>query len=103
MSEEEYIKKVGMLHFRYISIHPFRDSNGRTSRNLINMLLAPKEKILIIDRKDKKEYLSKMNEMRNKLPLQTYLESLSTNPNLCENYEKEASRRISRVFRSTYT
>ena len=44
-----------------------------------------------------------MNEMRNKLPLQTYLESLSTNPNLCENYEKEASWRISRVFRSTYT
>ena len=42
LSDEEYIKKAGMLHFRYISIHPFRDSNGRTGRNLMICCL-PKE------------------------------------------------------------
>lgn len=88
ISEEEYIKRVGMLHFRYISIHPFRDSNGRTGRNLINMLLAQREKMFIIERKDKSEYLSKMNKMRSKIPLQIYLKSLSSNPEICENYEE---------------
>ena len=69
LSDEEYIKKAGMLHFRYISIHPFRDSNGRTGRNLMNMLLAQRDKMFMIDRKDKSEYLAKMNEMRSKIPL----------------------------------
>lgn len=90
LSDEEYIKKAGMLHFRYISIHPFRDSNGRTGRNLVNMLLAQRDKMFMIDRKDKSEYLAKMNEMRAKIPLKKYLNSLSSNPEICENYEENA-------------
>ena len=90
LSDEEYIKKAGMLHFRYISIHPFRDSNGRTGRNLMNMLLAQRDKMFMIDRKDKSEYLAKMNEMRAKIPLKKYLNSLSSNPEICENYEENA-------------
>ncbi len=88
ISEEEYIKRVGMLHFRYISIHPFRDSNGRTSRNIINMLLSQKGKMFVLDRQDKKDYLSKMNEMRDHIPLQQYLNCLSENSIECKQYEE---------------
>ena len=27
-------------HFRFVSIHPFRDGNGRTGRRLMNLLLV---------------------------------------------------------------
>lgn len=90
ISEEEYIKRVGMLHFRYISIHPFRDSNGRTGRNLINMLLSQKDKMFVLDRQDKNEYLTKMNEMRIHIPLQHYLYCLSENPSECRKYEESS-------------
>lgn len=90
ISEEEYVKRVGMLHFRYISIHPFRDSNGRTGRNLINMLLSQKGKMFVLDRQEKKEYLEKMNEMRNHIPLKPYLNSLSEDSSKCRQYEEFA-------------
>ena len=77
-----------MLHFRYIYIHPFRDSNGRTSRNMINMLLSQKGKMFVLDRQDKKDYLSKMNEMRNHISLQQYLNCLSENSIECKQYEE---------------
>ena len=89
LTEDEYLKQVAMLHFRYISIHPFRDSNGRIGRNIINMLLAQRNKIFVLDRKDKVEYTMKMNNMRNKMPnFRNYLNSLSDNPEICQKYEE---------------
>lgn len=88
ISEDEYLKRAGMLHFRYISIHPFRDSNGRTGRNMLNMLLAEKDRFLLINRKDKMDYLNAMNEMRSNIPLKEYLNDLSENPKECEKYEE---------------
>ena len=37
---EEYIKKSGELYYKFILCHPYADGNGRTSRYLINTLLA---------------------------------------------------------------
>ena len=31
-----------------------------------------------------------MNEMRSKIPLKKYLDSVSSNPEICENYEENA-------------
>ena len=62
--EEEYLKHVARLHFRYITIHPFRDSNGRIGRNLINMMLSPKGRNFVMPKDLKSNYLSAMENMR---------------------------------------
>ena len=104
ISEDEYLKRVAMLHFRYISIHPFRDSNGRIGRNIVNMLLKPKGKMFIVDRADKNEYLKKMNEMRKKIPLNYYLYCLSENPSECEKYEAKSCEELVHFFmKSTHS
>lgn len=98
--EGEYLKKVAMLHFRYISIHPFRDSNGRTGRNIINMLLAQKNKMFVLNRSDKDRYSRIMNEMRNKIPLKQYLDCLAKNPEQCAKYEEAACSELTEFLKS---
>ena len=103
LNEEEYMREVAKLHFRYISIHPFRDSNGRIGRNIINMLLASKGRMFVLDRKDKNQYNIIMNEMRNKIPLQDYLNSLADNPSVCEEYENNTCSDLTEfMFDHTY-
>lgn len=94
LNEEEYMKEVAKLHYRYIAIHPFRDSNGRIGRNIINMLLAGRGKMFVLDRKDKDEYSKVMNEMREKIPLQEYLNALADNPELCDKYENSTCNKL---------
>ena len=53
MEREEYLKRAIQLQYRFIRIHPFPDSNGRTSRALLNMMTIPKG-VLIEVPKDKK-------------------------------------------------
>ena len=100
LSEDEYLKKVAMLHFRYISIHPFRDSNGRTGRNIINMLLAQKNKMFVLNRSDKDAYSITMNEMRNNIPLRQYLDSLAEKPEECAKYEEAYCGKLTEFIKS---
>lgn len=100
LSEDEYLKKAAMLHFRYISIHPFRDSNGRTGRNIINMLLAQKNKMFVLNRSDKDIYSRTMNEMRNNIPLEQYLDSLAENPEECAKYEETYCGKLTKFIKS---
>lgn len=62
--EEEYLKHVARLHFRYITIHPFRDSNGRIGRNLINMMLGQIGRNFVMPKNEKSNYLAAMENMR---------------------------------------
>ncbi len=62
--EEEYLKHVARLHFRYITIHPFRDSNGRIGRNLINMMLGQIGRNFVMPKDVKSNYLAAMENMR---------------------------------------
>lgn len=64
MKEEEYIKEVAKLHFRYIMVHPFRDSNGRIGRNIINMMLGEVGRNFVLTKNEKKQYIDAMEEMR---------------------------------------
>lgn len=88
ITDEEYMKQVSLIHFRYVSIHPFRDSNGRTGRNIINMLTLQKNKFFILDKKDKRQYLDVMNEITEKIPNQEYLESLVDSEGNPSKYDK---------------
>jgi Fic family protein len=56
------VQLAARVHYRFVRIHPFDDSNGRTSRLLMNYFLmrygyAP----LVIESADKKNYLTALN------------------------------------------
>ncbi|MFH1071864.1 MAG: Fic family protein [Nanoarchaeota archaeon] len=51
-----------LFHHKFESIHPFSDGNGRTGRMLMNHLLMQHlYPPLVVNRKDRKEYLGAMN------------------------------------------
>lgn len=57
------VQIAALFHYKIVQIHPFDDSNGRTSRLLMNYILlrngyAP----LVINSTDKKNYLIALNE-----------------------------------------
>ncbi len=57
------VQVAALFHYKIVRIHPFDDSNGRTSRLLMNYILmrngyAP----LVINSSDKKNYLIALNE-----------------------------------------
>lgn len=72
MSEEntdEYIKKVGIMWYKLIAIHPFMDGNGRTSRYFMNTMLAYKNIVVpsffsTID--ERKEFYHNLDGIMNK-------------------------------------
>jgi Fic family protein len=52
-------------HFGLVSIHPFADGNGRTSRLLMNYILAHHKKPLaIVFKEDKSDYINALEESR---------------------------------------
>lgn len=54
---------AALFHYKLVRIHPFDDSNGRTARLLMNyILLKNKYAPLVIESKDKKNYLIALNE-----------------------------------------
>lgn len=83
MDEREYIKEVAKIHFRYIMIHPFRDSNGRIGRNIINMMLDEIDRNFVLTKSQKQDYMRVMEEMRqnicDSMGKENYLNSISNN------------------------
>lgn len=88
MSEEDYIKQVAKLHFRFIQIHPFPDGNGRTARAISNILLLEKGMAAVFEKKSKSEYLEDM-KMLSSMVDKDYIEALYTDHNICDTLEKE--------------
>lgn len=51
-----------LFHHKFESIHPFSDGNGRTGRMLMNYILMQHSyPPVVVNRKDRKEYLDAMN------------------------------------------
>ena len=62
MDNDEYLKKAVALQYRFIRIHPFPDSNGRTSRALLNMMTIPKGILINFPKNNKREFIMASNE-----------------------------------------
>lgn len=88
MSEEEYIKQVAKLHFRFIQIHPFPEGNGRTARAISNMLLLEKDMAAVFEKESKQEYIKDMDGLR-RIVDKKYIEGLYTDHSICDSLESE--------------
>ena len=69
--EIEPIELAGMIHFRFVSIHPFGDGNGRISRMVMNYILTkfdcPPLNIKYTDRDDYYKALEKGQTEQNEI------------------------------------
>lgn len=51
------VERAALMHFRFVSIHPFGDGNGRISRLMMNhMLFHSKCPMLVVDYNDRRSY-----------------------------------------------
>jgi Fic family protein len=64
-NREEIYDLAFDAHYNLVSIHPFADGNGRTSRLLMNYILAyHKQPLAIIFKEDKAEYFQALEQSR---------------------------------------
>ena len=78
MDREEYLKRAVQLNYRFIRIHPFIDSNGRTSRALLNMMTIPKGILIEVPKEEKKsEFVKAQCDTNVKMGEQGYFEALN--------------------------
>lgn len=57
------VQLAALIHYRFVRIHPFDDSNGRTSRLLMNYVLMRNEYApIVIKSSEKKAYLTALNK-----------------------------------------
>lgn len=89
LNEEEYIRQVAKLHFRFIQIHPFPDGNGRTGRAISNVLLSKKNLCAVFDKTSRNEYIGAMTLTRNlaRREANEYTVGLYTGQSICNEIE----------------
>lgn len=99
IDKEEYLKRAVGLQYRFIRIHPFPDSNGRTSRALLNMITIPKG-ILVNFPKDKKhEYNMCSNETHMEMDAKDYLQAIQENLTDISNIEAQTELPLYRFIK----
>lgn len=79
MDKQEYLKRAVGLHYRFIRIHPFPNSNGRTARALLNMITIPKGILVNFDKELKKQYNISLNETNMEIDSKGYLQAIEEN------------------------
>lgn len=79
MNKDDYLKRAVQLNYRFIRIHPFVDSNGRTSRALLNMMTIPKGMLIEVPKERKNEFIKAQRESNKKMDKQGYFELLNNN------------------------
>lgn len=88
LSDADYVKKATMLMYRFIRIHPFPDSNGRTSRAMLNSLTLNRNILVSFTKEEKDEFIKISNSVNEKLG-NNYLEYLYKNPKIATKMEEE--------------
>ncbi len=65
--ETHPVRVAADAHFKFVSIHPFIDGNGRTARLLMNLILYLHDyPMAVIRNEDRAQYLATFDEARNK-------------------------------------
>ncbi len=77
MGKDEYLKKAVALQYRFIRIHPFPNSNGRTSRALLNMMIIPKGIIANFSKEDRNNFLKETNKTNVVMDEKGYLSEIA--------------------------
>ena len=78
ISDTDYLKMATILMYRFIRIHPFPDSNGRTSRAILNALTLNRNILVSFSKNEKDEFLKISNLVHSNLG-EEYLERLCSN------------------------
>ena len=97
LSDEQYLKKASNLMYRFIRIHPFPDSNGRTSRALINMMTLNRDILVNFPKERKNEYTQAMEKSHKRTGYREengYLESLYNNTQKANELEEAGGEEI---------
>lgn len=71
--QEHAVKVAADAHYKFVSIHPFIDGNGRTGRLLMNLvLLIHGYPMAIIPNEERTQYLTALNTAQTKGNLQSF-------------------------------
>ncbi len=102
LTNDEYLKRVCELSYRFICIHPFPDSNGRTSRAFINMMSLNRNILISFPKETKNEYTSIMNSIARGNESK-YLKSLYTDAKFAKQLEQNEIEPLYQYVRKNST
>lgn len=90
MEKDEYLKRAVQLNYRFIRIHPFVDSNGRTSRALLNMMTIPKGILVDVPKEKKAGFVQAQRDTNEEMDKCGYFEALNNDMEKIEQIEQGA-------------
>lgn len=62
-ADEHPVKLALDAHFKFVSIHPFADGNGRTARHLMNLILKKNDYVpIFISKEERKKYVTSLEK-----------------------------------------
>lgn len=89
MDKDQYLKRAVQLNYRFIRIHPFTDSNGRTSRALLNMMTIPKGILIEVPKEKKSEFVKAQRDTNEEMDKHGYFELLNDDMRELEQIERD--------------
>lgn len=80
--ETHPVRVAADAHFKFVTIHPFKDGNGRTGRLLMNLILILNEyPMAIIRNEERSEYLATFDAARNLNTMQPFYDLIENSMN----------------------
>ena len=97
-STEEILRLSFTAHFDLVSIHPFTDGNGRTSRLVMNYIQAyHQQPLTLVNAADRAAYISAITQSREQENLEPFIQFMAAQ------HTKELSAQIEAYDKSKTT